>query len=62
MNEIINNFLLTGDKFTAKMKEIEFVDKPNISNLRKNSELNTKLATLAEKAELKLKQDKILTL
>ena len=34
----------------AKIKQKEFVNKSNISNLVKNSDLNTKLATLATKA------------
>ena len=42
----------TSDIFDAKIKQKELVDKPHISNLAKNSDLNTKLATLATKAEL----------
>ena len=38
------------------------MDKSNISNLVKNSDLNTKLATLATKTELKSHQEKIVTL
>ena len=39
-------------------KKIYIVDKSNISNLVKNSDLNAKHATLATKAELKVKQDR----
>ena len=44
------------------INEKGFIEKSNISNLIKNSDLNTKLATLATKAELKAKQDKIVKL
>ena len=43
-------------------KEKGFIEKSNISNLIKNSDLNTKLATVAIKAELKAKQNKIVKL
>ena len=43
-------------------KEKGFIEKSNISNLIKNSDLNTKLATLATKAELQAKQNKIVKL
>ena len=43
----------------AKIKENKLVDQSNISSLVKNFDLNTKLATLARKAELKEEQDKI---
>ena len=36
----------------AKIKQNVLVDKSNISNLVKNSDLNTKLATLATKANI----------
>ena len=36
----------------AKIKQNVLVDKYNISNLAKNSDLNTKLATLATKANI----------
>ena len=49
----------TSDILNAKRKEKELVDKSNISNLAKNSDSNTKLATLARKGELKAEQDKI---
>ena len=35
------------------IKEKRLLDKSNISNLNKNSDLNTKLGTLATKAEKK---------
>ena len=38
------------------------VDKSDISNLVNNSDLNTKLATLATKAELEAEQDTIVKL
>ena len=62
-----NSLLLDYNKFTsdiidAKIKQKELVDKPHISNLAKNSDLNTKLATLATKAELKEEQNKIVKL
>ena len=44
------------------IKEKGFIEKSNISNLIKNSDLNTKLATLATKAELQAKQNKIVQL
>ena len=43
----------------AKIKENKLVDQSNISSLVKNFDLNTKLATLARKAELKEEQGKI---
>ena len=46
----------------ANIKEKELVDKSNISNLVKNSDLNIKLKTLATKAFLKAEQDKIVKL
>ena len=46
----------------ANIKEKELVDKSNISNLVKNSDLNIKLQTLATKAFLKAEQDKIVKL
>ena len=45
----------------AKFKK-ELLNKSNISNLIKNFELKTKIATLALKAELKTVQDKIVKL
>ena len=52
------------NKFTsgilhAKIKQKELVSKLHISNLIKNSDLNTKLATWATRAELNVEQDKI---
>ena len=37
----------------AKRKQKELVNKSDISNLARNSDLNTKLTTLATKSELK---------
>ena len=48
----------TSDVPDAKIKQKEWVNKSDISNLVKNSDLNTKLATLATKVEL-IKQSKI---
>ena len=42
----------------GKVKQKELVNKSNISNLAKNSGLDTKLATLATKVELKAELDK----
>ena len=42
----------------GKAKQKELVNKSNISNLAKNSGLDTKLATLATKVELKAELDK----
>ena len=50
---------ITSDTFDAKVKQKESCNKPDISNLVKHSELNTKLSTLARKAELKSEHDKI---
>ena len=44
------------------MKQKEFVNKSDISNPVKNSDLNTKLPSLATKPELKAEQDKIVKL
>ena len=49
-------------KWLMQKSEKGLVDKSNISDLVKNSDLNTKLVTLATKAELKTKQEKILKL
>ena len=43
----------SGELLEVKIKEKGFVDTSNISNPVKNFDLNTKLATLATKAELK---------
>ena len=48
--------------FNEKIKENKLVDRSDISNLVKNSDLSIKLATLATKAELKVMQDKIVKL
>ena len=50
-------------KFTSgmnygKVKQKDLVNKSNISNLAKNSGLDTKLATLATKVELKAELNK----
>ena len=37
----------------AKIKEKGLVDKPSISNFVKNSDLNTKFATLATRSKIK---------
>ena len=49
-----------GKILDAKVKVL--IDKSNTFNLVKNSDLNTKLATLATKAYLKWEQDKIVKL
>ena len=46
----------------AKVKQKELLNKSDISNLTKKYDVNTKLAALATKAELKGEQDKILKL
>ena len=48
----------TSEPLDAKIKEKEIVNKSDISNLVKNSDLNTKLSTLATKAELKVEANK----
>ena len=50
------------DILDGKIKQKEIVTKSDISNLMKKSDLNTKLRTLATKAELKVEQDKIVEL
>ena len=52
----------TSKILDAKIKEKVLANKSNISNLVKNSDLNTKLTALATKAELKVEQDKIMKL
>ena len=59
-SEIEGKYFTISDynKFTSvmpgvKIKRKKFVNKSNISNLVKNSDLNTKLTTLATRAELK---------
>ena len=44
------------------IKQKKLVNKSDISDLVKNSDLNTKLAILAVQAELKKEQDKIVKL
>ena len=48
-----------SDILDAKIRQKELVNKSDISNLVKNSDLNTELVTLSSKAELKAEQDKI---
>ena len=43
---------VTSEILETKIKQKGFVDKSSISNLVKGSDLNTKFATLATKAEL----------
>ena len=66
ISEIEGKYMTTSDynKFTndlldAKIKQKELVNKSDISNLVKNSDLNTNIAPLTTKAELKKEQDKI---
>ena len=51
-----------GETLFAKIKEKGLLDRSSISNLIKNSDLKTKLATSATAAELKPQQDKIVKL
>ena len=46
----------------AKIKQKELANKSDVPNLIKNSDLNTKLTTLATKVELKAEQYKIINL
>ena len=48
--------------YLIQRKKKKLVNKSNVSDLVKNSDLNTKLATLGTKAELKAEQDKIVKL
>ena len=57
-----NHNKFTSEIFETKTKEKGFVDKSNKSDLVKSFDLNTKLATLATKTELKAEQDKIMNL
>ena len=43
----------TSETFDANIKQKELVNNSDMSNIKKNSDLNIKLATLATKAELK---------
>ena len=43
----------TNETFDANIKQKELVNNSDMSNIKKNSDLNIKLATLATKAELK---------
>lgn len=47
------------DRFTSDVLNAKLVNKLDFRNLGKRSHLNTKLAALATKATLKVKQDKI---
>ena len=49
----------TSDILDIKIKQKELVNKSDISNLVKDSDLNQKLAILETKAELKAEQNKI---
>ena len=51
-----------SDILDAMINQKELVNNSGISNLAQNSDLNTKLATLATKAELKSEQYKIVKL
>ena len=48
-----------SDILDAKITQKELVNKSDIYNLIKNSDLNTKLKTLTAKADLKAEQDEI---
>ena len=52
----------TSEVIDAKIKENGLVDKCKHSNILKSSDLNTKLATLITKAELKAEQDNMVKL
>ena len=69
ISKIQEKYFTTCDynKFTSeildiKIKQEKLVNKSDIPNLVKNSDLNIKLATLATKAELKAEQHKIVQL
>ena len=51
-----------SDTLNSKIKQRKLVNESNISSLVKDSDLNTKLGTLAAKVELKAEQDKIVKL
>ena len=59
--QTLRQYITNSDKLTSK-KTKGLVDKSDISNLVKYFVLNTKLAILASKAELKAEQDKIVKL
>ena len=50
----------TSDIFDPKIKQEEFVKKPDTSSLVKTSDLNIKFETLAATAELKANKIKLL--
>ena len=52
----------TNETSDGKIKQKQLANESNISNLARNSELNTKLRTLAAKAELKAQHDRIVKL
>lgn len=52
----------TCDTFDAKIKERGLVDKSTITVFMNNADLNKKIVTLAAKAELKSKENKIIKL
>ena len=51
-----------GKTSNGKVREKEFVHKPDVSGFVDNSDLEKKIATLTAKAELKAEQDKIMKL
>ena len=59
---IINFTKVTKAILYAKKKEKGLLNKSDIYSPVKNSDLNTKLATLATKTKLKAEQDKIVKL
>ena len=50
---------MSNNLLDAKIKQKKLVNKSKVSNLLKNSCLNTDLNTLATKAELKVEQVKV---
>ena len=60
INSAYNKF--TSEILDVMIKQKKLVNKSDISDLVKNSDLNTKLAILAVEAELKAEQDKIVKL
>ena len=67
--QTLRQYFTTSDynKYTSEVREIKIkekglLDRSNVFNLIKNSDLHTKLATLVTKTELKAEQDKIVKL
>ena len=52
----------TSETLNAKIKQKALVSKSDVYNLLKNSDLSTKIVTLAAKSELKAEQDKFVKL